>query len=115
MEERYASEALGPLADGRRQIGLGPKIGDVMNPPFLDDPAGHAFRERGDVAPDFLGPRSPPRRNPHHIVVADSIDANLVRPEQPLAGLEDRVEHGGGVRHQLADHAQHVRGGRLVV
>ena len=85
-----------------------------MGAAFPDDAAGHAFRDRGDVAPDFLGPRASPSRNPHHVVIADCIDANLVRSEQPLAGLEDRFEYRPGVGRGATDDAQNLRSRRLL-
>ena len=85
-----------------------------MGAAFPDDAAGHAFRDRGDVAPDFLGPRAAPSRNPHHVVIADRINADLVGPEQPLAGVEDCLEHRSGVGRRLADNPQYPRRRRLL-
>ena len=74
-----------------------------------------ALCERGNVVPDFLGPRTPPRRHAHHLVVADRVDANLVAAEQPLAGVDNFLEHRRRVRHRLADCAQYVRRGLLLL
>ena len=107
--------AVHPFAQRRGQIGDGPEIGDVVRAAFADDPAGHAFGKRSDVVPGFLGPRAAPRRRPHHVVVADRVDADFLAAEEPLARVEDGLEHWRRVRDRLADRAQHLRRGLLLL
>ena len=109
IEERCAPMAVHPIAQRRGQIGDGAEIGNVVRAAFAEDPAGHAFGKRSDILPGFLGPRAAPRDRPHHVVVADRIDAHFLAAEEALAGVEDGVEHRRRIRDGLADRPQHVR------
>ena len=113
-QQRLASDALLPFAEARREIGHSPAIGDVMEPAFPDDPAGHAVGERGGVVPGFLGQAAPPRRHAHHVVVADDEDGDLIRSEEPLAGCQDRLEHRRRVSGRGVDDPQHLGGRGLL-
>ena len=115
IEERRASQALGAFANGRRDTRLGREIGNVVGAALANDPAGHAFADGRHVMADFLGPRAAPSRNAHHIVVADRVDADLLAAEQPLAGVDNGLEHRRRVGDRFADRAQYVGGGLLLL
>ena len=82
---------------------------------FADDPAGHAVGERGDISPGFLRPRAAPSRHPHHLVVADRVNAEFLAAEETLARVEDGLEHRRRIRDGFADRAEHLGRGLLLL
>ena len=104
-----------PIAQRRRKIGDGAQVGNVVRTALADDPAGHAVGERGDILPGFLRPRAAPSRHPHHLVVADRVNAEFLAAEETLARVEDGLEHRRRIGDGFADRAEHFGRGLLLL
>ena len=70
-------------------------------------------RERGDIAPTSVGPGAAPRRHAHHVVAADRVDADFIRPEQPMACAEIASNTGAVSDTELAITLEHFGRRRL--
>ena len=95
------------------QVGLVGKIGKVKRAALGDGDAGRTAGERRHVAapvsalPSALG-------HPLDHLPFDEVNGHRLEAEQPLTGLEDRLEDGRDVGDGAADHLEDVRGRGLL-
>ncbi len=82
----------------------------------LQNPAGDALLQRLEIGVVHgRGDRAAPGRGAHQGIVTDDIDADLVGAKQPLATVDDLLEHGCRVGHRTADDLQHFGGCGLLI
>ena len=109
-------------SNGAGTPGVGEHVGKVDDAPLADRDLGRRALDRprkfaGDRADDVdrvrrLGAKA---ARAQQAVVVDQVDAEPARREQPLAAVEDLVEHRLGVGDRAADDLQHLGGRGLLL
>ena len=104
--------------DEVRHAFAGPAVRVVQRSADIEGQADHRPIDRARVAArELLGarvlPRAPDGADVHLLLFIDHQNGLAVARDQGVAAVQDLLEHGLGVRHRVADHLQHLGGGRL--
>ena len=105
--DRHVANLAKTVLQRRTRAGIRKRVGQMQNAALADDAAGATLLERRHVVASHCQQRPAPRGLANHPVFADRENADLVGPEQVLAGIEDMFEHGTGVGDRMRDRAQH--------